>query len=138
MLYSLIYFLWRLDVPARWNVSIINQQDDLTDHEKLDLAFNVPVSCVYIYSCWNVLEVHRYSPVHVEQLLQLFCKLFLSRRHMASLRSKGRDRKNMAPLQALTRGLPQAKFLYKILNSLGFMDFDWIYKFSWIFGFLWI
>ena len=47
------------------------------------MAFNLPVSCVY--SCRNVLEVHRYFPVHVEQMLHLFCKLFLSKRRTASL-----------------------------------------------------
>ena len=47
------------------------------------LAFNVPVSC--IYSCGNVLEVCRYFPVHVEQVLHLSCKLFLSRCHTAYL-----------------------------------------------------
>ena len=49
------------------------------------VAFNIPVSCI-LYSCRNVLEVHRYFHVHVEQTLHLFCKFFLSRHcHMASL-----------------------------------------------------
>ena len=38
-----------------------------------------------IYSCKNVLEVHRYFPVHVEQMLHLLCKLFLSRHRTAYL-----------------------------------------------------
>ena len=49
------------------------------------MAFNIPVSCIYIYSCRNVLEVHRYFPDHVEQMLHLFCKLFLSRCRTVSL-----------------------------------------------------
>ena len=50
--------------------------------KNMAMAFNIPVSCVYIYNCRNV---HRYFPVHVEQRLHVFCKLFLSRRHTASL-----------------------------------------------------
>ena len=52
------------------------------------MAFDIPVSCVYTciyYSCRCLLEVHRYFSVHVEVMLCLFCKYFLSRRHMASL-----------------------------------------------------
>ena len=49
------------------------------------VAFNVPVFCVYIYSCRKVLEVHRYFSVCVEQMPSLFCELFFSVRHTASL-----------------------------------------------------
>ena len=83
MLYSLIYFLWRPDVPVSCCKVKCVDQDDSTDHEKrvcvVAMAFNIPVSCVYIYSCRNVLEVHKYFPVRVEQTLHLFCKLFLSK-----------------------------------------------------------
>ena len=37
----------------------------------------------YTYSCMGHLEVQKYFSVPVEQILHLFCKLFLSRRRMA-------------------------------------------------------
>ena len=87
MLYSLMYFLWRLDVPVSCcKVKCVDRRPIIKNVSAVAVAFNIPVSCVYIlYSCRNVLEVHRYFPVHVEQTLHLFCKLFLSRRHMASM-----------------------------------------------------
>ena len=53
------------------------------------LAFAIPVSCVYIYSHRDDLEVHRYFSVCVEQALCLFCKLFLSRHQTAYLGLRG-------------------------------------------------
>ena len=73
---------------------IIDQQNDSTDHDKCVCSgHGFQHTCllcihklyIYIYSCRNVLEVHRYFPVHVEQMLHLFCKLLLSRHRTASL-----------------------------------------------------
>ena len=50
------------------------------------ISFEVSsVAATKLPSGWCPLEIHRYFPVHVEQTLHLFCKLFLSRRHTASL-----------------------------------------------------
>ena len=85
MLYSLI-LLWRLDalVSCCKCLSLI----DKTTRPIMPIvamAFNIPVSCVYIYYCRNVLEVHKYFSVCVKQTQSLFCKLFLPIHHMVSL-----------------------------------------------------
>ena len=65
------------------------------------VAFNVPVSCVYIYSYRNVLEVHRYFSVRVEQTPSLFCKLFFSVRQKLSLVIRVRNAMSMTSLPIL-------------------------------------
>ena len=67
-------------------MSIVNQQDDSTDHEKhacsgRGFQHTCLLCTVYIYSCRNVLEVHRYFSVHAS----LFCRLFFSVRQKPSL-----------------------------------------------------
>ena len=60
-------------------MSIVDGQDDLTDCEKHACGGLGFVSCVYIlYSCRNVLKVHRYLyfSIYIEQTLH-FLQAFL-------------------------------------------------------------
>ena len=67
---------------------MVDRLDDSTDYEKHASSgqwLSMYLSLVYIYSCRNVLEVHRYFSVCVEQTPSLFCKLFFSVRQKLSL-----------------------------------------------------
>ena len=65
-------------------MSIVDRQEIrpiMKNMSVIAMAFAIPMSCVYNIA----VEVHRYFSVHVELILCLFCRHFLSRCHMPSL-----------------------------------------------------